>query len=208
MPQKQYVMKKYILIISSYIVLAGALFFAIKENIRNMKMRETAESNVKAYDKLLSVEKARSTAYQLTADQLSNANDSIIKELNEVRYRLRIKDKDLKSLQKVSSEFSRKDTIILDTVFSDKSLAVDTLVGDMWYNVSLSLRYPSSVILRPKFRSEKSIIVYLKKETVNPPKKCWLLRLFQKKHRVLNVEVTEKNPYVSNEVSRYVEIVR
>lgn len=51
-------------------------------------------------------------------------------------------------------------------------------------------------------------VVRSRKETVNPPKKLWLLRLFQKKHRVLNIKVIEKNPYVENSESRYVEIAK
>ena len=48
----------------------------------------------------------------------------------------------------------------------------------------------------------------MKKETVNPPKKFFLFRWFQKKHKIIQVDVIEKNPYVQNEVSRYIEIVR
>ena len=87
-------------------------------------------------------------------------------------------------------------------------MAVDTLIGDSWYNAKVSLKYPSTVVIQPTFKSEKNIIVSTKKETVNPPKKLWILRLFQKKHTVLKIDVIEKNPYVSNEESRYVEIIK
>ena len=72
----------------------------------------------------------------------------------------------------------------------------------------LKLKYPSTVIVNPVVKSEKHIIVSTKKETVNPPKKLWILRLFQKKHRVLHVNVIEKNPYMDNQESRYVEIIK
>lgn len=48
----------------------------------------------------------------------------------------------------------------------------------------------------------------MKKETVSAPKKCWLLRLFQKKHKVVQVDIEEKNPYVRDTQSRYVEIIK
>ena len=50
-------------------------------------------------------------------------------------------------------------------------------------------------------------MVDYKKETINPPKKCWLLRLFQKKHTILEVNVIEKNPYSENKQQRFIEII-
>ena len=63
------------------------------------------------------------------------------------------------------------------------------------------------IAVKPEFKSEKHIIVSTKKETVNPPKKFFLLRWFQKKHLVVHVDVVEKNPYVGGETSKYIEIV-
>jgi cell division protein FtsQ len=54
------------------------------------------------------------------------------------------------------------------------------------------------VAVEPYFKSEKHIIVSSKKETVNPPKKFFLFRWFQKKQIVLHIDVIEKNPYVEN----------
>jgi hypothetical protein len=56
--------------------------------------------------------------------------------------------------------------------------------------------------------SKKHIAVSTRRETVNPPKKFFLLRWFQKRHTVLNVDVIEKNPYVEGQTSKYVEIIK
>jgi hypothetical protein len=64
------------------------------------------------------------------------------------------------------------------------------------------------VAVKPYFKSEKHIIVSSKKETVDPPKKFFLFRWFQKKMIVVHIDVVEKNPYVENESSRYVEVIR
>ena len=85
---------------------------------------------------------------------------------------------------------------------------MDTLLYDNWYSVRIGLSYPSTVTVEPQFESEKHIVVSTKKETVNPPKKFFLFRWLQKKHTVLKVNVVEKNPYVQNEDSRYVEIIK
>ena len=200
-------MKKY-LIITIIILLAiiGAMWQQVK--YANQKL-ETAEANVKAYANLANTAQGKNAALQLTVDQLDYFKDSVLQELNNTRKELKIKDKNLKALQAVSSSFTKKDTITLrDTLFKDPSISIDTIIGDKWYNVRLGLKYPSMVAVEPYFKSEKHIIVSSKKETVNPPKKFFLLRWFQRKHYVIHIEVKEKNPYVENESSRYVEIIK
>lgn len=178
----------------------------------NMSLDEhwkTAMANVKAYSDLLSDSKNKNTAYQLTIDQLKYYQDSILKELDSTRKELKVKDKDLQAVQYITSTFTRVDTInIRDTIFKEPTFAMDTLIGDKWYNVDLGLRYPSTISIKPTFKSEKHIVVSSKKETVNPPKKFFFLRWFQKKHRVLKVDVIEKNPYVEDEMSRFIEIIK
>lgn len=202
-------MKKWFLVAVTYMVLIGALMTAISINKRTEEKWKTAEANVKSYDSLLSDSEDRNFTYQLTVDQLNHMKDSIMVKLNEARKQAKVKDKNLKSVQYVKSVFVKTDTLVLnDTIFKDKYLNVDTVVGDKWYKAGISLKYPSTIVLKPEFKSEKSIIVSTKKETVNPPKKWWLLRLFQKKHTVINVDVIENNPYVQGEESRYVEIIK
>ena len=206
--QKTFNMKKWIIVILGYAVLIGLLLISFKDKGNYEKKWKDAVSNVKAYDKLLSNSNEKNVAYKLTAEQLSYANDSILKELNDTRKKLKVKDKNLKSVQYITSTLSRVDTITLkDTIFKEP-LKVDTIIGDKWYNVKIALSYPSTIIISPAFKSEKNIVVSTKKETVNPPKKFWLFRLFQKKHTIIKVDVIEKNPYVSNEESRYVETIK
>jgi hypothetical protein len=170
---------------------------------------ETAEANVKAYSMILSKEGDKNIALQLTVDQLGYFKDSVLQELDKTRKKLKIKDKDLKTLQSVSSSFSKSDTIILkDTLFKEVSLNLDTVLGDKWYSIELGLKYPSTIAVKPEFKSEKQIIVSSKKETVNPPKKFFLLRWFQRKHTVIHVYVNESNPYLENQCSEYIEILR
>ena len=206
--QKTFNMKKWIIVILGYAVLIGLLLISFKGKSNYEKKWKDAVSNVKAYDKLLSNSNEKNVAYKLTAEQLSYTNDSILKELNDTRKKLKVKDKNLKSVQYITSTLSRVDTITLkDTIFKEP-LNVDTIIGDKWYNVKIALGYPSTIIISPTFKSEKNIVVSTKKETVNPPKKFWLFRLFQRKHTVIKVDVIEKNPYVNNEESRYVETIK
>ena len=170
---------------------------------------ETAEGNVKAYASMLDGNNKQNVALQLTCNQLEYFKDSVLQELDNTRKELKIKDRNLKALQQVKSSFSKTDTIIYrDTLFREPTLDIDTLMGDSWYQLRLGLKYPALIAVKPEFKSEKHIVVSSKKETVNPPKKFFLFRLFQRKHTVLNIDVIEKNPYVSNESSRYVEIIK
>ena len=170
---------------------------------------ERAEANVKAYSALNAQADEKNIALQLTVEQLGYFKDSVLQELDKTRRQLKIKNKNLKAVQSVSSVFTKADTVTLrDTIFKEPTLSVDTVMGDKWYNVNIGLKYPSTITVKPYFKSEKHIIISAKRETVNPPKKFFLFRWFQRKHTVVHVDVVEKNPYVDAESSRYVEIVK
>lgn len=178
----------------------------------NKKLKEEISismSNQKAFISENSLLKEENRVFKFTIEQLNHYNDSILQRMNEVRKELKIKDRDLKQMQYLLSEAQKKDTIVLrDTLFREPTLKIDTLLGDRWYQMKLGLRYPSTIITEPKFVSEKYVIVDYKKETINPPKKCWLLRLFQKKHKVVEVNVVEKNPYIENKKSKFTEVIK
>lgn len=145
---------------------------------------------------------------QLRVNQLSYFNDSILVKLDSVRKALKIKDKDLQYLQYMYSTMEKKDSIVFvkDTIFRDM-VHIDTTLTNKWYTLNLKLDYPNSVVVTPKIISEQYVIIHSKKETINPPKKCALARLFQKKHRVVRVEVKEENPYIIHKNSEFVKIL-
>ena len=178
----------------------------------NQKLKEEISismSNQKAFIAENSLLKEENRVFKFTIEQLNHYNDSILQRMNEVRKELKIKDRDLKQMQYLLSEAQKKDTIVLrDTLFREPTLKIDTLLGDRWYQMKLGLRYPSTIITEPKFVSEKYIMVDYKKETINPPKKCWLLRLFQEKQEVVEVIVVEKNPYIENKKSKFTEVIK
>ena len=141
----------------------------------NQKLKEeisVSMSNQKAFIAENSSLKEENRVFKFTVEQLNYYNDSILQKMNEVRKELKIKDKDLKQMQYLLSEATKKDTIVFrDTLFKEPTLDIDTLVGDKWYNIRLGLEYPNLITTNPTFISEKYIIVNKKKETINPPKK-------------------------------------
>lgn len=196
------------------IVIIIGVLFAGTYTLYNKNQDLTEElsvlvSNQKAFIAENSSLKDENRVFKFTVEQLNYYNDSILQKMNDVRKELKIKDGNLKQMQYLLSEATKKDTIVFrDTLFKELTLDIDTLVGDKWYQMRLGLKYPSTITTEPKFVNEKYIMVDYKKETINPPKKCWLLRLFQKKHKVVEVNVVEKNPYSENKQQRFIEIVK
>ena len=178
----------------------------------NQKLKEEISismSNQKAFIAENSSLKEENRVFKFTIEQLNHYNDSILQKINEVRKELKIKDRNLKQMQYLLSEAQKKDTVIFrDTLFREPTLKIDTLLGDRWYQMKLGLRYPSTIITEPKFVSEKYVIVDYKKETINPPKKCFIARWFQKKHKIVEVNVVEKNPYIENKKSKFIEVIK
>lgn len=168
----------------------------------------TLRNNQKAFIAENSSLKDESRAFKFTIEQLNYYNDSILQKMNDARKELKIKDKNIKQLQYLLSVSTKKDTVLFtDTIFRDKSLALDTIIGDKWYNIRLGLKYPNLIYTEPTFTSEKYIIVNKKKETINPPKKFFLFRWFQRKHWVMEVHIKEKNPYIKETNNKFVEII-
>lgn len=201
---------KYIKIIIAALIVSLSIgsYILYAKNQRLQEELSVSVSNEKAFIAENSSLKDENRVFKFTVEQLNYYNDSILEKMNEVRKELKIRDDNLKQMQYLLSEATKKDTIVFrDTLFKEPTLDIDTLVGDKWYQMKLGLKYPSTITTDPKFVSEKYIMVDYKKETINPPKKCWLLRLFQKRHKVVEVNVVEKNPYIENKQQRFIEIV-
>lgn len=203
--------KKYIRI--GIVILVSLLSISVYTlYTNNQKLKEeisVSMSNQKAFIAENSSLKEENRVFKFTVEQLNYYNDSILQKMNNVRKELKIKDKNLKQLQYLLSVSTKKDTVLFtDTVFRDKSLALDTIIGDKWYNIRLGLKYPFYIYTEPTFTSEKYIIVNKKKETVNPPKKFFLFRWFQRKHTILEVNMVERNPYIENKNNRFIEIIK
>lgn len=144
---------------------------------------------------------------QLNIEQLKYSNNITLDKLNKVRKELNIKDKELQKLQYQLSISNKTDTIVYrDTIFKE-DIKLDTLIKDDWYSLNLDLEYPSTIIVNPKFKSEKYVVTSLKKEIKGTPKKCWLGRIFQKKHNVIRVEVVEKSPYIETKEQVFINII-
>lgn len=202
--------RKYVEVIALALILVlGVTTYVQYEKVNSLKTElSISKSNEKAFIAENNGLKEENIAFKFTIDQLNYFNDSLTIKMNDVRKELKIKDKDLKQMQYLLSQAQKTDTIrFRDTIFVDKTVKIDTLIGDEWYNIRLGLQYPNLITTTPTFKSETYIVTSSKKETINPPKKCAIARWFQKKHRVVEVEIVEKNPYIENKQQRFIEII-
>ena len=204
------VIRKYIGITAlALIFVLGVTTYIQHKKVKSLNIElSISKSNEKAFIEENNELKDRNLAFKFTIDQINYLNDSLITKMNEVRKELKIKDKDLKQMQYLLSTAQKTDTIVFrDTLFRYRNLQIDTSLGDSWYNIKLGLRYPNLITTTPTFKSEKYIVTSTRKETIKPPKKCAIARWFQKKHKVVEVIIHEKNPYITNRETRFIEIV-
>ena len=199
-------MKRFI--IGLIVLLVCSLIYMVHQNRTLTAEYEASIENIKAYDSQLSGLNNSNKVFKLTIDQLDYFKDSMLVKMNEVRKELNIKDGKIKQMQYQLSHVGKPDSVILkDTVFVE-SFKLDTVIGDEWADTHLIMKYPNYIKLTPEFKLESFLFVESKKETVNPPKKFFLFRWFQKRHTVLNVTVKENNPYVETDEQKFVEIIK
>lgn len=202
-------MKTKIIIFLSIIIL-GLCGFGVWKTIQASNLREeysVAVQNNKAYEDQLQVANEQNKVFQFTIDQLQYINDSTIRQLDLLRNELKIKDNKIKQMGKIKEYVYMTDTLIMhDTIFSNQDFWLDTCLGDDWYHNHLHLEYPNKISSTIDINTDQSVFLHTTRETINPPCKTWLGRLFQRKHDVYNVTVVEHNPYANVKENKFVII--
>lgn len=189
------------------------LSIAVSYSVSKLKKLEAeyelAINNNKAFENENSSLKEDNIIFKRTIEELRYSKDSLNSEMLNKAKQLKIRDKEIKRLQYLASIASKKDTIILkDTIYKDKDFILDTLKGDQWYKVAIHMEYPNILTIEPSFTSKQTFIVSEKKETLEPPKKFFICRWFQKKVNITRVKVVEENPYIVIDKERYIDIVK
>ena len=197
-------------IIITAIIIALSTTIVIMNNRINVLNYEisNAITNIKAYELENSALRDDTIEFKYTIEQLNYSKDSLNQRINKLRKDLKIKDKDIQKLQYMLSENQKKDSIVFihDTLFRE-NIKVDTTLNDNWSKLHLQLEYPNTVLAEYSFKNESLVTTYIKRETVNPPHKCAFIRWFQKKHKVIHVEINEQNPYCEIKEQRFINII-
>ena len=171
-----------------------------------------AMNNFKAYEQLVNSKidstKLKNYELKMTKEMLEYSNDSIIRDLNELRKELKIKDKKLQQMQQINIVTTKHDSIYFtDTIFKDM-VKIDTTLADEWRTLKLHLSFPNNVSVESSFNNKVNVIMSTEKQTINPPSKIFFIRWFQKKQQLVKVDVIDSNPYASVKEQRFVEIVK
>lgn len=181
---------------------------AMNKRIDNLNSSlDIAVNNNKAYAAENSNLQQDNIVFKFQLAQMTHMKDSILIKMRETAQELKIKDKKLESLQYQLEHISKKDTIIVrDTIFKEPGFILDTCVNDYWAKTCIHLEYPSKIGVSSEFNNEKYIITSWKKEPIKQ-RKWFLPRWFTKKQKIIIVDVIDKNPYVTTERQRFVQIV-
>lgn len=203
---KTYLRIGYVVIILGMVL---AIVYYLNETAKYKKLYNKELTNVKAYQSENNDLKNQSIAHIMTIDQLIASKDSSDIALKEALKKINVKPKNVVSAGSVTSNIEKRDSIIFihDTIFQSK-VNIDTIIGDKWYKAQVGLHYPSRIDLTVSVQSVKHIVVHNKKETINPPKKFWLWRLFQRKHTIQEVLVDEENPHIKSGSQRFINIIK
>ena len=198
----------------------AALFVGLGLTIwqQNNKIQQLNEdllvsvNNNKAYEAERDSLRNNAIQFQFTIDQINHSNDSLVNKINDMRKQVKVKDKQISELQYFASVNSKRDTIYLkehatDTIFQ-VGVALDTLIGDDWSQLAIRAEYPNFLDVDYSFKNETLVIMHDSRVTVDPPKKCWLARLFQKKQTIVEIDVVQENPYCVNKEQKFIKVVK
>ena len=204
-------MKKWIYIIFSILLSLFILYFinTIKNNKKLRGEIDIYNQNIETLLHTRDTLEISNRALLINTDLLNDSNDSLIRELNKIRKDIKIKEKEIESLHKINLIGNKKDSLIVkDTIFRDKLINIDTTIRDKWSAVNIKLEYPSTIKVDITMMSDLSIFTYNRKEPIKKPKKTKLGRFFQKKRKVLEVEVVENNPNIVIKQNKFIKVIK
>lgn len=207
-------MKREIIFYGGIIVTAIIVILSVVIGLQHQKIKRIQDDlsvaiiNNKAYEAENDSLVNKNIEFNFTVEQLNHSQDSLVQLLNKTRKELKVKDKNIEELQYLASHTSKTDSIFVrDTIFRDNGFELDTTIADEWAKLQLHLKYPNLINTEYSFKNETIIVSSSRRETIEPPHKCWLIRLFQKKHTITDVEVIQNNPYCENDLHKHIKIV-
>lgn len=199
-------MRKSTLILGVIIILLMLLLTASRcsyEKARNE--RDTYAANAKAYAADATAHKGEAMVFKMRARDLQESMDTLFMRIDSIRKAAKVKRRNLKEVHWRETVVERVDTVWLtDSIFVS---CLDTVLSDGWVETRISVTPPNEVSVGTKVRNETTLLVRSRRETVKPPRRFPLFRLFQRKHTVVEVESVEGNPHCTEKGRRHVEII-
>lgn len=107
--------KKYNRILAVFIILIFAAFFVYQHNTIKKQKQELnrIQNNIEAYQSIINNDKEDKRVLQLNLNEYKQINDSLLNRVKEIQKKLKIKDKDLKSISDVEQTIKVDTTVIV-----------------------------------------------------------------------------------------------
>ena len=201
-------MKNIVNVLIIIALLVGVIIFQSVRLNNRTKEYEVAIQNNKAYESQMDILNEENKVFQFAIEQLEYISGTSIRKLDSMRKELKIKDRQIKQMSNVKERIYITNTFnVTDTFFKEPDFVFDTCLGDKWYTNCLHLEYPNQISSELDINTDLNCFIHTKRETINPPCKTWIGRLFQRKHTVINVNVVENNPHSNVKEVKFVKIL-
>lgn len=203
--------------IETYLAAAVAVFFIVTSmyvmHLRNKMIMykeayNTECSNKRALESEVDSLYNNTELLKYSIKDIKYSNDSLVRELYATNKKLKHKDKNIKQLQYLLSSAERTDSVILRDTILCKDIQIDTTIGDEWIKTRLQVEYPSTIKVTPSVKSEKMVFMNEVRKIDGKPSKVFFIRWFQKKYTTVEVDIIENNPYIVNDRSKFIEIIK
>lgn len=174
----------------------------------NMVKKKDAEiarqvNNKEYYVDLLNDNKEKGRVLQLTLNELSTSNDSLIQKINQQKKELKIKDKELKAVQLVETEIVK---VVTDTITKEVNFTKELKLNDL--TTIVVDRKDSLLSVTLDFKNEQTLFLYERKEYRNQYKN-WFKRLVKfdfKKDKIRRYQITNTNDLIQVTNTRIIEL--
>lgn len=186
------------------IIVIFSAIFVLQHNQLKQKNKEInrLQNNCLFYEEQAAEIADINRTLQFTVDDLVMSNDSIIKELNAAKKKLKIKDKELKQAQRQSQVIKYDTTIIVNSCDFVKEIKPNELT-------SIIINKKDSVLnTKINIHNDQTLFVISKKEYKRKYKN-WLTRFFHfdfKKRTVSNYQIHNSNELIKTSDVRIIEI--
>lgn len=202
----KFIIKHFSLIMGILLVIVSIGWFKSCRDLTNELNRKSGY--ISDYEMQVASKNSEIRQLNMTMLELKNSKDSINEALEQAYKDLGIKGKNVKELVYIKDFIELRDTInFRDTVFIGSD--IDTMI---YYNdytrLGVSIFPPSDIVFNPLITSEKYLVFSYKKEFINEPSKLFFIRWFQKKRKIVTVDIKENNDLIKTEQSRFIDIVK
>lgn len=189
---------------------AAGLFFLIKDDISIHKQLSDTVVNQKSLEQGMLIYKNKAGQLQTmtiqeeqTIDQLKASKDTVIQHILVQAKKDDISTNKIVEVGEVVSKLVH-DTTVVYTPGRDTTISFSHVP----YVVNTVTLKGDSASNKLEVNGKEDLIFHDQRVTVDPPKKFFLLRWFQKHQTLVEVDVTNTNPYIQVENQKFVHTVK